>query len=240
MVKDKINILLTNEGEISGFTKLHDLGFILHHFPMIKTQPIQDAAPFNINNFDYYIFTSKNSVRHFFSLSFVKPDLFAKPVICIGKNTEEQLAKLNINSAYTAKRNYSESLGLELEKIGIINSKKVLIVQGNLSKNILPDYLKKFCDLTRFVAYKTSLIDSINKDLMSILDQKDLNAVFTSPSGFESFKNLYDPKDIKLISIGNSTSSYIKKCGFSPIITSKMQSYEGISDSIISHFNTIK
>jgi uroporphyrinogen-III synthase len=87
------------------------------------------------------------------------------------------------------------------------------------------------------VAYETSLIDSINKDLMSILNIKDLHAVFTSPSGFESFKNLYDPTNIKLISIGNSTSSYIKKCGFLPIITSKMQSYEGISDSIISHFN---
>ena len=240
MIKDKINILLTNEGQISGFRKLQDLGFIVHHFPMIKIQPIQDSIPFNTDNFEYYIFTSKNSVRHFFSLPFVNSDLFAKPVICIGTKTEEQLNKFNISSEYTAKRNYSENLGLELEKIGIINSKKVMLVQGNLSKNILPDYLKKFCDLTRFVAYKTSLIDSINKDLMPILNIKDLHAVFTSPSGFESFKNLYDPKDIKLISIGNSTSSYIKKCGFLPIITSKMQSYEGISDSIISHFNTIK
>ncbi len=240
MIKDKINILLTNEGQISGFRKLQDLGFIVHHFPMIKIQPIQDSIPFNTDNFEYYIFTSKNSVRHFFSLPFVNSDLFAKPVICIGTKTEEQLNKFNISSEYTAKRNYSENLGLELEKIGIINSKKVMLIQGNLSKNILPDYLKKFCDLTRFVAYKTSLIDSINKDLMPILNIKDLHAVFTSPSGFESFKNLYDPKDIKLISIGNSTSSYIKKCGFLPIITSKMQSYEGISDSIISHFNTIK
>ena len=226
MIKNKINILLTNEGQISGFRKLQELGFIVHHFPMIKTQPIQDSIPFNTDNFEYYIFTSKNSVRHFFSLPFVNSDLFAKPVICIGTKTEEQLNKFNISSEYTAKRNYSENLGLELEKIGIINSKKVMLVQGNLSKNILPDYLKKFCDLTRFVAYETSLIDSINKDLMSILNIKDLHAVFTSPSGFESFKNLYDPTNIKLISIGNSTSSYIKKCGFLPIITSKMQSYE--------------
>ena len=226
MIKNKINILLTNEGQISGFRKLQELGFIVHHFPMIKTQPIQDSIPFNTDNFEYYIFTSKNSVRHFFSLPFVNSDLFAKPVICIGTKTEEQLNKFNISSEYTAKRNYSENLGLELEKIGIINSKKVMLVQGNLSKNILPDYLKKFCDLTRFVAYETSLIDSINKDLMPILNIKDLHAVFTSPSGFESFKNLYDPTNIKLISIGNSTSSYIKKCGFLPIITSKMQSYE--------------
>lgn len=238
MSKNKINILLTNEGEISGFRKLQESGFIVHHFPMIKTQPIQNPIPFDVNNFDYYVFTSKNSVRHFFSLPFIKADLFVRPTICIGNKTEDQLKKFNITSSYTAKRNYSENLGLELENIGIVNSKKVMLVQGNLSKNILPDYLNKFCDLTRFVAYETSLIDSINKDLMTILNKKDFHAVFTSPSGFESFKNLYDPTNIKLISIGKSTSSYIKKYGFHPIITSKMQSYEGISDSIISHFNS--
>ena len=36
MIKDRINILLTNEGQISGFRKLQELGFIVHHFPMIK------------------------------------------------------------------------------------------------------------------------------------------------------------------------------------------------------------
>ena len=62
----------------------------------------------------------------------------------------------------------------------------------------------------------------------------------TSPSCFESFINLYDPNKTNIISIGDSTSSYIKSVGYSPLITSKMQTYEGISNSIISYFKNQK
>ena len=120
----------------------------------------------------------------------------------------------------------------------MINSKKVILVQGNLSKNILSENLKKFCDLTKFVAYNTVLIDSKNDKLVELINSKNLHAVFTSPSGFESFEKLYDTNLVKIISIGESTSGYIRECGFSPIITSRMQSYDGVADSIISHFNS--
>ena len=49
---------------------------------------------------------------------------------------------------------------------------------------------------------------------------------------------MYDTNLVKIISIGESTSGYIRECGFSPIITSRMQSYDGVADSIISHFNS--
>ena len=120
----------------------------------------------------------------------------------------------------------------------MINSKKVILVQGNLSKNILSENLKKFCYLTKFVAYNTVLIESKNNKLVELINSKNLHAVFTSPSGFKSFEKLYDTNLVKIISIGESTSGYIRECGFSPIITSRMQSYDGVADSIISHFNS--
>ncbi len=49
----------------------------------------------------------------------------------------------------------------------------------------------------------------------------------------EAFSKLYDPKKTNIISIGNTTSDYIKNCGYLPLITSKMQSYEGISGGAI-------
>ena len=48
--------------------------------------------------------------------------------------------------------------------------------------------------------------------------------------------SFYNPKKTNIISIGNTTSDYIKNSGYLPLITSKMQSYEGISESIISYF----
>ena len=59
---------------------------------------------------------------------------------------------------------------------------------------------------------------------------------FTSPSTFESFINKYSPNE-NIISIGNTTTEYIIERGYKPLVTAKMQSYEGISNSIIDFFN---
>ena len=42
------------------------------------------------------------------------------------------------------------------------------------------------------------------------------------------------------MSIGNTTSSHITNLGFQTILTSKMQSYEGISESLIAFFSENK
>ena len=60
--------------------------------------------------------------------------------------------------------------------------------------------------------------------------------VFTSPSTFDSFNEKYEIKK-NIISIGNTTSNHIRNKGFEPIMTAKMQSYEGISNSIIDYLN---
>ena len=79
-------------------------------------------------------------------------------------------------------------------------------------------------------------MNNLDKSLKSLLENPQTYSVFTSQSGFEAFSKLYDPKKTNIISIGNTTSDYIKNCGYLPLITSKMQSYEGISESIISYF----
>ena len=77
----------------------------------------------------------------------------------------------------------------------------------------------------------------MNKNLESLLNKEETYTVFTSPSGFLSFANLYDVNKTSIISIGETTSSYIIEKGYSPLFTSKMQSFEGISESIISNLN---
>ena len=41
----------------------------------------------------------------------------------------------------------------------------------------------------------------------------------------------------KIISIGDTTTDHIRERGFEPLMTAKMQSYEGISSSIIDYLN---
>ena len=237
--RDEI-IILTNEFESDGFNALREKGMKTFHFPMIKTSMNTFDKSLNINDYDFCIFTSKNGVKYFFKNKFIKKQNPKNiKVISIGTKTENLLRELKFDNVYTAKKNYSDKLSIELKQTGIINSKRVLLVQGNLAKNKLSENLKKFCYLTKFVAYNTEIIKKKNKQLEKLLNIADTYTVFTSPSSFESFISLYNPNKTSIISIGDSTSSFIKSCGYNPLITSKMQTYEGISDSIISYFKKI-
>ena len=63
--KNELNkIILTNEGDVSGFKKLEENNLTTYHFPMIEIKPLK----FKINNkfnYDFIIFTSKNGVKNF-------------------------------------------------------------------------------------------------------------------------------------------------------------------------------
>ena len=110
-----------------------------------------------------------------------------------------------------------------------------MLIQGNLAKNYLFENLKMICYLTKFVPYKTEIIKELNKNLETLLKKEKTYTVFTSPSGFLSFENLYDVNKTSIISIGETTSSFIKERGYKPLVTSQMQSYEGIAETIISN-----
>ena len=65
MIENEVNVLLTNEGEISGFNKLKEYGYFVYHFPMIRTEPNPNAEPlkegeisFLESTFDILIFIS--------------------------------------------------------------------------------------------------------------------------------------------------------------------------------------
>ena len=72
MILSNKHIALTNYGSIESFQILKDFGATLHHFPMIDIVGNSNVKPFNLSDFDYYIFTSKNGVNAFFNLDFVK------------------------------------------------------------------------------------------------------------------------------------------------------------------------
>ena len=231
------NIILTNEDKSNGFKSLKTAGMTIHHYPMIKTSKQANYKTINLNDYDSFIFTSRNGVRYFFDMEFTKNKNKNKiNVICIGSKTEKYLKKHDVKIVYTSKRAYSKILCENLKTSRIIDSKRVLLVQGNLAKNNLGECLKKFCLLTKFVSYKTELMKKLDKSLKSLLHNFQTYSVFTSQSSFEAFSKLYDPSKTNIISIGDTTSDYIRNSGYLPLITSKMQTYEGISDSIISYF----
>ena len=232
------NVILTNDGGTEGFNMLREKGFKTFHFPMIKTSIQNQKTPVFLNEYDFVIFMSKNGIKYFFENEYIKDQKLSNiKALCIGSKTAQVLGDYNIDPVFISKRSYSEKMFEELKKSKIIDSKKVILVQGTLSKNYLFENLEKICYLTKFVSYKTEPVRVMDEKLKAILDNKKTYTVFTSPSGFQSFERLYEVNKTSIISIGETTSSYIKKMGYDPLFTSKMQSFEGISESIISNIH---
>ncbi len=230
------NVILTNDGEIDGFSLLNEKGIKTFHYPMIKILASNTDVFFSLDDYDFFIFTSKNGVNYFFDKQNIKSqDKSSIKVICIGSKTALEIQKYKIDPVFVAKRSYSNILFNELKDLKILDSKKVMLVQGNLAKNNLFENLKMICYLTKFVPYKTETIKQLNKNLEILLNKEKTYTVFTSPSGFLSFENLYDVNKTSIISIGETTSSFIKERGYEPLVTSQMQSYEGIAETIISN-----
>ena len=146
------------------------------------------------------------------------------------------LKKYGYDSDYISKRNYSNVMAKELKRNKIINGKKVLLIQGKIAKDDFKNKLQEFCEVERVNVYDTNLKRKINNKLSKLIDSKETYTVFTSPSAFDSFIQFYNPENTKIISIGKTTTDYVNTKGFDCMLTSKMQSYEGISESLIKYF----
>ena len=229
---NNINIILTNENFEKGFSKLNKRGIKVFHFPMIKTSSIN--LEINLNNVDSIIFTSKNGIKYFFKNKLImNNNLDDKFFICIGKKTAQKLKESGFEAGFVCKRNYSKFMAEEIRENKILKDKKCLLVQGSLSDNSLFDSLSSFSNTQKKVFYKTELIKNKYTELEKIIQNNEPYVIFTSPSSFDSFINVYNPKKVKIVSIGNTTSSHINQKGFNTALTSAMQSFEGISESLI-------
>ena len=229
-----IPIVTTNEFYSEGFSILRENGAKVYHFPMISTSIIN----INIDTKRYtcLIFTSKNGVKYFLKNN---KKIENKKIIAIGNKTAQELKKYGFKADYICSRNYSNEMSNELKKNNVLLDQKSLLVQGNLSNNSLYDELKKFTSIKKLIVYKTKHNKIKDSKLEDLIDEGPY-IIFTSPSCFEAFNNLYETRKSKLISIGKTTTSYIENKGFETTTTAKMQTYEGISQAIIDFFKKKK
>ena len=77
------NVILTNDGEIDGFSLLNEKGIKTFHYPMIKILASNTDVFFSLDDYDFFIFTSKNGVNYFFDKQNIKSqDKSSIKVIC--------------------------------------------------------------------------------------------------------------------------------------------------------------
>ena len=236
MILSDKHIVLTHFGSTDSFQSLKEYGATLHHFPMIDIVANSDVKPFSLSDFDYYIFTSKNGVNSFFNLDFVKGKKIN--AICLGEKTNRALTQNGVEPVFVSAESYAENLISELVENQMVNGKKVLLVLGNLADDRLENGLKSNCEINRLDVYTTTLEILKKEVIVTLLDTENTISVFTSPSAFQAFSALYNAGKTTLLSIGTTTSQYIKSKVFTVEIIADEQTYEGISKAIINHYET--
>lgn len=245
---DKIIISTQPEESFPDLVKaLKDSGAHITNFPMIVVKEAeiskqQETLLQNIQQFQWLVFTSKNGVQYFFQKykELTGSPILPKYVKCavIGDKTGNELLKYNINPDFVSKSNFAEIFAKELKEQVILKDSNVLLLLGNLAGNILQETLQNNTSVQRIDCYET--IKPQEDDLYHIKiiasGKYDL-IIFTSSSAFQNFADIIkkyniDIKNLKLASIGKSTTKTMAEYGTNPVFTAKQSNIDGISEEI--------
>ncbi|CCK79235.1 uroporphyrinogen-III C-methyltransferase [Desulfobacula toluolica] len=236
-------------------SKLSKLGANCIEIPTIQITAPEDTSPLkasveNIKNYDWLIFTSVNGVKFFFDTLFdMGKDvrvLGHLKFACIGPVTKERLKDYGIISDILPKTYRAESVIDAFSSVEI-NNKKILLPRAKKARTILPEELTKMgARVDEVIAYETRLAKGGKKELISLLEKNEIDAVtFTSSSTVSNFMSLLESKDAKKLlanvvtaSIGPITSDTARLLDIKPDIEAKEYTIQGLVDSLSSYYES--
>ena len=231
--------------------ELEKLGARIYNFPTIKITKLDDYSEtdeilIQINNFNYMIFTSSNSVKYFFERIVelkIQINLDKVKIIAIGKGTENSLKKINMPIYITASKFSAENLLKEISTLDIAD-KKILIPGSEIMRNELYDGLNKFGAISEKCSVYQNKIPDINKVNIDELINFDADLfIFTSPSTFVNFIDILEIekpidffKEKKIAVIGPTTKQALMKKGIVPNIIPNNYDMKNLVEEIKNYY----
>lgn len=241
-------------GELSQ--KLRDAGAEVLELPLISVEPHVDEETAKdvfaeIGQYEWLVFTSANGVRFFFDEFYRKfEDLrsigFLR-VAVIGKATAQAVKDERLKVDLMPKDAVAESLAKELAEHQSLDNVKVLVVTGNLNRDVLVTKLEEARAIVDiFPVYKTVKTDLSKHPAAERFREEGADVVtFTSSSTVKSFtaqaKALQlgpDARQPIACSIGPITSETMRKAGMPVDIEASEQSLDGVVGALIKYVQT--
>jgi hydroxymethylbilane synthase len=227
---------------------LKDQGATVLSLPMIEIVPadLDDKAISvlkDLKSFDWIFFTSKNGVVNFFHhLITVLGNTNLPPslkIATVGYKTALELDYYGYAPHFISEGNSSEDMVSQFLQTYPQN-KRILLAQGSLAGSSLEDCLSCANQISRINVYNTVKPTTADPEILNLIKNNlyDL-LIFTSPSTFSNFCSFYGEdklNDLKIATIGPTTSKAIREKGLEPLITAKKSSAEGLRDEIIEHY----
>jgi hydroxymethylbilane synthase len=188
-------------------------------FPVFTITPSYDASEVErvlsgLDNFDWVIFASKNSVRIFFDRlrergTMLPPIL---KIAAVGQKTKESLESHGIAVAFVPEIEDSSGLVDELPRVMGDSPKSILLPQGEEAPDTIENGLRALGhSVVRLDIYSTHPTEAAN---LPDIDVADIDFfIFTSPLSVSYFKDLgYDlPSGPWLSAIGQPTSEALAR-----------------------------
>lgn len=246
-------IAITRAVEQSGSLreKLLAKGAEVVEIPLIRVsaeidkQTLADCM-LELGGYDWVVFTSANGVRFFFEQFFKLFDdirsLGLMRIACIGGSTAKAVEALHLKVECMPKKATAELLAEALIETGSLDSAKVLVITGNLNRDLLVQKLEAARAIVdRLQVYKTERSDLAGEPSATEFCERGADAVlFTSSSAVESYaaqsellKLTRSARKPLFGSIGNQTSETLRQNGMDLAFEASSPSLDALVDAVV-------
>jgi uroporphyrinogen III methyltransferase / synthase len=221
----------------------------------IEIQPPESFAEFDaainkIEQYDWLIFTSVNSVAPFLTRlragGKAPSSMGSLKIAAIGPETAKRLASAGITACLVPQRYQAEGI---LEALGpeAVKQKRILIPRAAEAREVLPETLRGWgAAVDVVVAYRTALPRVDIAPVAELLRQRNIDIItFTSSSTVKNFVRLFGDKPVgeiaggsALACIGPITARTVEELGGRPHIVAEEFTIAGLVRAIIAHFQS--
>ncbi|WP_088103727.1 uroporphyrinogen-III synthase [Halalkalibacter urbisdiaboli] len=230
---------------------IRNTGGIPIEVPLLAFQPSKQQDSLQkkvdcIQQYDWLVFTSANGVRFFMEVFNQEGATQQKlpRIAVVGTKTANVLRKYGLNAEVFPNEFVAESLAKELKHYAK-KGERILIVRGNLGREILAHELEQFgLIVSDVIVYETVLPNSAYESMSQLLQsQTQLDVVtFTSSSTVSHFVKLIDELGIRhqlnttaVACIGPITAKTAQELGLNVDIIPNSYTVEGLVEAIGSY-----
>lgn len=222
--------------------------------PLIEIRPQHDSQTVEdvfaeINQYDWLVFSSANGVSYFFQRFFEKFEdlrsLGLLRIAAVGESTARVVKGHHLHVDLVGPEATAESLVRRLKTEQTLDNLKVLVVTGNLNRDLLVTELEKaWAIVDTFQVYESRPTDVSRMATAKAFREGGADAVvFASPSAVRSFATQAAALRLArgavtpiICSIGPVTSETIRELGLTVNTEAKERSATGIVQALLNHF----
>ncbi len=188
----------------------------------------------NLKEYKWLVFTSKNAIDPFFN----KYEFQNNKIAVIGNQTANKLKTLKLNADFIGSGKSASDFVIEF-LTQLNTNENVLLILGNLAPDTIENALCAKVNVHRVNVYKTNGVKDVDQNVLSLVQTNQYDTILlTSPSAYlnlnKVLRNLHS--SLRMISIGETTTTAIKSNYEQPLATSDDSSYSGLAYTTINYF----